>query len=780
MNMALLDWLILGTVFLFMCWGVLIGRRRMRSVADFLAAGRTAGRYLISVSSGIAGLGAISIVGLLEMNYVAGFSMSWWGLTMGIVVLIMTVTGWVIYRFRQTRALTLAEFFERRYSKRFRIFAGLVAFASGIVNFGIFPAVVARFFIYYCGLPTEFDLLGLTIPMFPTIMAVLLTIALTFVFSGGQVTILIADFIQGVFVNVVFVFLIAYLLWQVDWTQIVEALNMAPENASLINPFKTSHVKDFNLIYFLIGIFGVFYGAMSWQGTQAYNSSATNAHEAKMGGVLGNWRGFPQGLFLLIVPIIAYTVMRHPDFAEVAGYVKGVLAGVGNETLQSQLRTPMVLTKLFSVGVMGAFAAVMLGAFISTHDTYLHSWGSIFIQDVVQPFRKKPFTGKQHLRALRLSILGVAIFIFFFSLLFQQSEYIFLFFAITGAIFAGGSGAVIIGGLYWKRGTTPAAWAALLAGSTIAVGGILIHQLPAELFDQSRAAGPTGLESAFWLVSTWLYNINGQQYWAMAMSASTLLYIVISLLSRRTPYDLDKLLHRGRYAIEGESTVVTKAPGRGWRMLGMGREFTRGDRVIYIASYCWTGLCTLVFIVGTIYNLTHRDPADDFSDVPATVGVVLIEARELMDDGEWEEAAVRLEAMLAEHPDANHAKLEHHLGLCYLRQEDFARSLDHLKGAVALDSGHRRAWANLSEAAYETGEIALAQEAAERGADLLDSISKGWARYWKVYVIIHLLLSCFVIVWFTSGGIRDIRGMLGRLDSMRRDEADDGLVRKDT
>ena len=65
----------------------------------------------------------------------------------------------------------------------------------------------------------------------------------------------------------------------------------------------------------------------------------------------------------------------------------------------------------------------------------------------------------QHLRVLRCSILGVGVFIFFFSLVFQQSEYIFLFFAITGAIFAGGRGAVIIGGLYWKRGTTAAAWA---------------------------------------------------------------------------------------------------------------------------------------------------------------------------------------------------------------------------------------------------------------------------------------------------------------------------------
>ena len=34
---------------------------------------------------------------------------------------------------------------ERRYGRRFRIFAGVVAFGAGAFNFGIFPAVGARF-----------------------------------------------------------------------------------------------------------------------------------------------------------------------------------------------------------------------------------------------------------------------------------------------------------------------------------------------------------------------------------------------------------------------------------------------------------------------------------------------------------------------------------------------------------------------------------------------------------------------------------------------------------
>jgi SSS family solute:Na+ symporter len=605
MNLNLLDWTIFFAALAFMIGGIVLARSQMKSVADFLAAGRTAGRYILSLSQGMAGLGAITIVGLLEMNYVAGFSMTWWGFTMSLVILIITVSGWVIYRFRQTRALTLAQFFEMRYSRRFRVFAGLIAYASGVINYGIFPAVAARFFIYYCGLPQYVGLFGFAVPTFALVMLALLTIALTFVFLGGQVGIIITDFVQGLLVNVAFVIIVVYLFNLVDWNTVIEGLSMAPENASLINPFKTSHVEDFNFWYFLIGVFGVVYGAMSWQGTQAYNASAKSAHEAKMGSALTNWRGFPQNLFLLFVPIIAYTVMHHPDFSALAGSVDGVIGAAGNEAVQSQLRTPVLLTKLLPHGLLGAFAAVMMAAFITTNDTYLHSWGSIFIQDVLMPFRKTPLKQRQHLLALRLSILGVGVFAFLFSLLFQQSEYIFLFFAITGAIFAGGSGAVIIGGLYWRRGTTAAAWTALIAGSSIAVGGILIHQLPQEMFAATPVA-PTILWLRGWGILRWLYTVNGQQYWALAMAAASLLYVAVSLLGRRQTCDFDKLFHRGKYDSAHEINVVEPRPARGWRMLGMGREFTRGDRVIYIASYAWTAIWLIVFFVGTWYNLSHQ------------------------------------------------------------------------------------------------------------------------------------------------------------------------------
>ena len=631
MNLSFIDWMIVIIVLGGMIYSVNLTKGLMKSVSDFLSAGRTAGRYVLSISSGVAGLGAISIVMFLEMGYVAGFSLSWWGLSQGIILLAITMSGWVIYRFRMTRSLTLAQFFEKRYSRKFRIFAGLVAFFAGLINFGIFPAVGAQFFINFCGLPDYF----LGVPMYPLVMIVLLGIALYFVYTGGQIAVIIADFFQGVFVTIILFIITLYLLFSIGWDQVSDSLQNTPiklakeeiqvlkgdasfqllsieeqtlqtdeinvkyENSSRINPFKTSHVEDFNFWYFLIGIIGVMYGALSWQGSQGYNSSAKNAHEAKMGVVLAGWRGIPQGMFMFLVPVLVYVLMNHPEYTHIADSVNASLASLSSDTLKGQMRAPFVLSEILPVGLIGAFAALMLAAFISTHDTYLHSWGSIFIQDVIMPFRKKPFDKETHIKVLRYSIFGVAVFIFLFSLLFSQSQKIALYFAVTAAIFAGGCGAVIIGGLYWNKGTTAAAWTAMIIGAVIGVSGTLIKQISdIWLLDVSSY-------SQLKTILIFLKNINGQEYWGLGMASSSISYIVVSLLFPEKPVNMDKLLNRGKYSIDGEVNVVDEQVKIGWKIFGMGKEFTKNDKLIYILNYAWTGFWTLVFIIGTVYNLSN-------------------------------------------------------------------------------------------------------------------------------------------------------------------------------
>jgi SSS family solute:Na+ symporter len=75
---------------------------------------------------------------------------------------------------------------------------------------------------------------------------------------------------------------------------------------------------------------------------------------------------------------------------------------------------------------------------------------------------------------------------------------------------------------------------------------------------------------------------------------------------------MDQLLHRGKYAVE-EDTAVKEAQARQTatiprflRMMGITREFSTGDKIIYITMVLWTTGWCLTFILGTIYNLTVR------------------------------------------------------------------------------------------------------------------------------------------------------------------------------
>ena len=576
--MSPLDWIV-AAVFVgaFAALAIYL-KRYTRSVADFLAANRCAGRYLLTVAEGASGVGAITLVAQFEVYYHAGFVPAFWMLMLLPSALIISLSGWVIYRYRQTRAMTLAQFFEMRYSRNFRVFAGAMGFLSGIINYGIFPAVTSRLFIHFLGMPDAFVFLGVEWSTYVVMMIGLLSAALVITLAGGQVVIMITDFLQGQLINIVLLVLLLYIALAVNWSDMAETLLAAPAGQSKVNPFDSGEVRDFNIWFYIIGLFGAFYGTMAWQGTQAYNASAKSAHEARMGKVLSQWRSAVTAILPLFLSTAAFVILNNSNYADIGASVSAQLEAIADPQTRTQLTTPLVIRALLPVGLMGLFVVVMLSAAISTDNTYLHSWGSIFIQDVVMPLRKKPLSPRAHLFLLRASILGVAVFAFFFSLLFRQTQYILLFFAITGSIFVGGAGSAIIGGLYWKRGTTAAAWSAMITGAVLSLGGVAIKQVNPDFF------------------------LNGQQMFFVAMVTSALVYIVVSLLGRQT-FDLDRMLHRGAYAEPG-----VPEPTRGLRALRPGPEFTRGDRVLYYLTVGWSLSFFTAFVVITIWNLVSPLP----------------------------------------------------------------------------------------------------------------------------------------------------------------------------
>lgn len=640
-----IDWLIIGVFFIILIFAAVYPRKYNRSVSDFLAANRCAGRYLISITQGIAGIGAISLIAGFEMFYKAGFSAAWWQLMTLSIATFVSLSGWVFYRFRQTRALTMAQFIEMRYTKKLRIFTGILAWTSGVINFGIFPSVTARFFIHFCGLPDTFA-------MYAALMALLLIIALFFTLTGGQITVITTNFVQGTLCNIIFVAIILYLFTKFNWNTIITTLSAAPENQSMLNPVKTTATEGFNIWFYLIMAFNMLYSTGVWQGSQGFNACALNAHEARMGRILSSWRMIATNIFMLIVAVCAYVFFKNPMFSELSQTAGEYLSNVENVKLQEQITTSVAMKCFLPTGFIGLATVAFLAAAISTDTSYLHSWGSIFIQDVVMPFKKNDISHEKHISLLRYSIIAVAVFIYIFSLVFRHTEYIYMFFMITGAIFVGGGGAIMIGGLYWRKGTSDGAWAGMIVGSSLSVLSVVIKQL-------------YPINNVHFKAIDWLVAQNGAILSFYASMAAIIAYVAVSLATNRKDSDLDKMLHKTPQQSADKISFVGKLKKNGLLvLLGITDEFNLRDKIVYLSILVWTTLLIIIFIAGTSYNL------------------------------------------------------------------------------------------------------------------LFDVQDAAWAQFWKYYIAVLVIMSVLTTIWFTIGGFKDMSKMFCLLETIKRDDSDDGKVEK--
>ncbi len=614
MTLAPIDWAIVvgfTAALALSAWSL---REHARSVSGFLSANRLAGRYLLTVSYNMAQVGVITLVWYFQLGYDVGFTQYWWGYLEGPSLVVLAATGWVIYRFRETRAMTLAQFFEERYSKRFRVFSGVVAFVSGILNYAIFPGVTARFFIAMLGLPDQFTMLGASVDTFPAVMVALLGFAVFMVFAGGMLAVLVTDFFQGVFCFCTFVTVCYWVLLKFPWLKLEETMALLPAGKSMVNPLGLHDEGNFNVVYWLISAFILFYACRAWQGDQGYNSAARDAHEARMGQLLNGWRYRTLMLVTVLIPLAVRAFLTHPDWAEAAAPLQAQIAAQPTVALQAEMRVPLALGVMLPTGLLGLVVAAMLGAAVSTDSAYMHSWASIFVQDIVLPFRSRPMTARAQLLLLKSAVLGVAVFAFVFSLYWKPSEYVAMYGALTGSIFVAGGGACIIGGLYTRWGTVRGAWWAMLSGMIVCVAGMVTLNTPSDAFAGVSPLGANFVTLAWWGFTDWMKEtFTGMELSFVAMMIACVGYVAGSTLGGVRRFDLDRLLHRGRWRVEGDASL-DEVPTTFLEKIGFDKQYKGWDRVVAVITLVWPLAFTLLFCVGTPWLLWRQASGDPVTD----------------------------------------------------------------------------------------------------------------------------------------------------------------------
>jgi len=111
------DWVILTVPILTVLWVAWYCRKYIKDVTAFLSAGRVCGRYVIAVGDIAEGLSVIGLISYVEIHYRTGFATAFWSaLTMPLAIA-MGLFGYCTYRFRETKAQSLGQYIELRYSR---------------------------------------------------------------------------------------------------------------------------------------------------------------------------------------------------------------------------------------------------------------------------------------------------------------------------------------------------------------------------------------------------------------------------------------------------------------------------------------------------------------------------------------------------------------------------------------------------------------------------------------------------------------------------------------
>ena len=482
MNLSYFDIAVILLYILVVFFSGSLVQKYVKGISDYLVAGRSMGFNLGLISLMCTEIGMITYIYYAELGYKAGFV----GLMAAFPPLIaywfLGKTGFIIKPLLEMKIMTIPEYFSRRFSKGVRFYIGIIMAIGGILNFGVFPGVEAKFINIVTGIPQNYLLVT---------MVVMLTVVLIYTLVGGMVSVIITNYIQYALLSFGMLFITVVGVLKVDWSHIVSAVDT---NIGLkgFNPFfPSAWTSDFGI------------GFLVWQillwisllvGWQAISMRLFSSKDSKTGQKIYTWSGL---MFLsrAVLPIFW-------------GVIALAYFGKGINSLEA---LPLLVVKIVPKGILGLIFAGLLAASMSTYSSYLLSWSSVVSQDIIGSILKfilkRELSNKTQLIISRITMAAVMIFIIWWSLFHKIEGYLYFYLNMTGMLFIPG---VIMGvafGIYWKKARSGGAYTAITLGM---IPPILYLVLPQKLIEGwTSSMGWGGFLLAFigMIVGSWLHNV---------------------------------------------------------------------------------------------------------------------------------------------------------------------------------------------------------------------------------------------------------------------------------
>jgi Na+/proline symporter len=457
------DYLVIAGYFVILLGTAIFFSRRMSLSTDFFTAGGNIPWWLAGISFFMASHSALSFVMYGELAYKYGIT--------GIAIFQTTVIGlllggiYVGKRWRRSRTMTPVQFLEKRYSLAIRQSLAWTGFPIRIIDDAL--KVFSTAIFLYVGMKLSI----LSLPMAIGLSGVIMII---YAVLGGQLGVMVTDFLQFVIKMVIVALIFAFTLVKLaaigfTWDQ------LPPE---FTNPFSGTY-RPFN--YLAFAVLMIVSLNSGWALVQKYNCVATERDASKVAYLVA--------ILNFIAPVIFFLP---------AMLAAPLLSGLAD----TKYAYAELAFTILPTGMMGMLVAGMFASTLSTMGSEFNVLAGVLTNDLYKRLFNPQASERELVRAGRVATVSVGGLIIAIAILLSVLKGLNIFDIMLKAFGAllPATALPILAGFFWKRITARGAMTGLIAG---AISGVSLVALNLYLAGSHAADMQSDPDLRYWLKQGW-------------------------------------------------------------------------------------------------------------------------------------------------------------------------------------------------------------------------------------------------------------------------------------
>ena len=416
--------------------------RKSQNSEDFFLAGRGMVWPLVGFSLIVTNFSGTQFLGLAGAGYSTGISV--WNFEWIATLVLLAFAILILPIYLQSKVSTVPEFLGRRYDQRSRYaFSGFTVLTGMLIDSA--GGMIAGALV-----------LNLMFPNMPILVHVIIIAVLggAYVILGGLRAVMITDTVQGVllFLAAGIILVVVFARFDFDWS-VFPAL--APEDGFTVAPPPDDDFLPWP---------GIFTGAI-WLGVYVWISNHVVVQRVLASKNLdhGRWGVLFAGLMQL--PLLVLLIFP------------GILArDVFPDLDNPDLAWPALVFEFIPIGLRGLVVAALIAALMSTLDSVLNGAASLVINDFVKT-REREFSEKQLMLMSRgLIALFMLLAIAWAPIILQFDTIVEYFQSFLGYVTMP-IVVVLLGGIFWRRGSSAAAFWTLVSMVPIGLAGFVTGEV---------------------------------------------------------------------------------------------------------------------------------------------------------------------------------------------------------------------------------------------------------------------------------------------------------------